>query len=120
MEREAIGIGATIEEAQQAACRQLGMETHEVEFEVLQMPEKKKFGLFGGAPAKVRAYISITPASAAADYLREILEKMGAQGSSLPTRSFAASMVERRTSLSTTVKENSISVSKRLIVPSKV
>ena len=42
MEREAIGIGATIEEAQQAACRQLGMETHEVEFEVLQMPEKKK------------------------------------------------------------------------------
>ena len=53
MEREAIGIGATIEEAQQAACRQLGMETHEVEFEVLQMPEKKKFGLFGGAPAKV-------------------------------------------------------------------
>ena len=80
MEREAIGIGATIEEAQQAACRQLGMETHEVEFEVLQMPEKKKFGLFGGAPAKVRAYISITPASAAADYLREILEKMGAQG----------------------------------------
>ena len=80
MEREAIGIGATIEEAQQAACRQLGMETHEVEFVVLQMPEKKKFGLFGGAPAKVRAYISITPASAAADYLREILEKMGAQG----------------------------------------
>ena len=43
MEREAIGIGATIEEAQQAACRQLGMETHEVEFEVLQMPEKKKY-----------------------------------------------------------------------------
>lgn len=28
----------------------------------------------------MRAYISITPASAAADYLREILEKMGAQG----------------------------------------
>ncbi len=80
MEREAIGIGATVLEAQQAACQQLGMETHEVEFEILQMPEKKKFGLFGGAPAKVRAYISITPASAAADYLREILEKMGAQG----------------------------------------
>ena len=35
MEREAIGIGATIEEAQQAACRQLGMETHEVVLNII-------------------------------------------------------------------------------------
>ena len=52
MEREAIGIGATIEEAQQAACRQLGMETHEVEFEVLQMPAKKKFDCSAELPPR--------------------------------------------------------------------
>lgn len=77
MVREAIGMGETVLAAQEAACKELGVETHEAEFEVLQMPEKKKFGLFGGAPAKVRAYITITPAQVAADYLKSVLEGMG-------------------------------------------
>ena len=79
MEREAIGIGATVLEAQEAACAQLGMETHEVEFEILQMPEKKKFGLFGGAPAKVRPLFPL-PRLPRRRIPAEILEKMGAQG----------------------------------------
>ena len=41
MVREAIGTGDTVLAAQEAACRELGVETHEAEFEVLQMPEKK-------------------------------------------------------------------------------
>lgn len=75
MTKEAIGIGETLETAKENALKELGVE--EAEFEILQMPEKKKFGLFGGSPAKVRAYIEITPASSAKDYLRKVLDKMG-------------------------------------------
>ena len=77
MVKEAIGTGETVLAAQEAACKELGVETHEAEFEVLQMPEKKLFGLFGGSPAKVRAYIATTPAQAAEEYLRDVLTHMG-------------------------------------------
>ena len=75
--KEAIGTGETIVEAQEDACRQLGVETHEANFDVLQMPEKKKFGIFGGSPAKVRAFLEVSPAQSAADYLKRILTCMG-------------------------------------------
>ena len=54
--REAIGTGATPQLALIEACRQLGKETYEVEFELLEEPKAKILGLFGGRPAKVRAY----------------------------------------------------------------
>ena len=53
------------------------MESHEAEFEILEMPVKKTFGLFGGNPAKVRAYVKDSPADAAAQYLKNILSNMG-------------------------------------------
>lgn len=57
MVKDAIATGATIEEAQQAAIRSLNApEDADVQFEVLQFPEKKKFGLFGGKQAEVRAF----------------------------------------------------------------
>ena len=77
MVKEAIATGATIEEAHKKACEMLGVETTEAEFEILELPEKKKFGLFGGNPAKVRAFIRETPADVAANYLRAILNGMG-------------------------------------------
>ena len=77
MLREAIATGDTIEQAKEAACRELGVESYEAEFEVLQLPVKKTFGLFGGSPAKVRAFIRTSPADAAVDYLRTILGHMG-------------------------------------------
>ena len=77
MVKEAIATGATIEEAHKKACEMLGVETTEAEFEILELPEKKKFGLFGGNPAKVRAFIRETPADVAANYLRAILSGMG-------------------------------------------
>lgn len=80
MVKEAIGEGATVLEAQEAACKALGVESHEAEFEVLQMPEKKILGIFGGSPAKVRAYITITPANIAKEYLTGVLEAMGVTG----------------------------------------
>ncbi|MGN0563243.1 MAG: RNA-binding cell elongation regulator Jag/EloR [Candidatus Heritagella sp.] len=77
MVREAIATGETVEQAFENACVQLGVETVEAEFEVLELPEKKKLGLFGGKLAKVRAYIQSSPAQAAADYLQDLLQKMG-------------------------------------------
>ncbi len=76
--REAVGIGDTAEIALANACRELGLETHEVEFEVLEYGEKKKFGLFGGKPFKVRAYVQDSPAALAAEYLKKVLAGLGA------------------------------------------
>ena len=46
------------------------------QFEILQQPEKKILGLFGGSPAKVRAFYEITPIESAKAYLEEILKYM--------------------------------------------
>ena len=79
MIKEAIGVGATVDEARENACRELGVETFETEFEILKMPEKKKLGLFGGSPAKVRVYIEISPVDTAVEYLKNVLDAMGAK-----------------------------------------
>lgn len=76
--KEAIGTGASVEEALEAACTQLGMTRDQVEFEILEMPAKKKFGLFGGSPAKVRAFVEESPADVSLKYLEGIFENMGA------------------------------------------
>lgn len=75
--KEAIGTGDTVEKAKEAACRELGVESYEAEFEILEMPTKKTFGLFGGSPAKVRVYLEDSPADAAAKYLKKVLLCMG-------------------------------------------
>lgn len=79
MFKEAIGTGETIVEAQEDACKQLGMESdvNDIQFEILQMPEKKKFGIFGGSPAKVKATVKLLPADTAVKYLKSILDAMG-------------------------------------------
>lgn len=57
MIHEAIATGATIEEAQENAKKALNApESADVRTEILQMPTKKVLGLFGGSPAKARAY----------------------------------------------------------------
>lgn len=75
MLREAIATGETVEIAFANACRELGVET--AEMEVLAMPVKKTFGLFGGSPAKVRAFVKPTAAENAAEYLKTVLAAMG-------------------------------------------
>ncbi len=77
MIRETIITADTIEEAQQKACEELGTSAENTQFEVLQQPEKKKFGLFGGSPAKVRAFVEVTPLRSAQEYIADILDKMG-------------------------------------------
>lgn len=56
--KEATGIGSTVEAAREDAVAKLGAGLDEdIQFEVLVFPKKKVLGLFGGADAKVRAYI---------------------------------------------------------------
>lgn len=86
MIREAIGVGTTVEAATEDAKKQLGIDdTSEIEceYEVIQYPEKKKFGLFGGAPAKVKITYTVEdepvviPADEKAEkFLRDVLDGM--------------------------------------------
>ncbi len=62
MVREVIATGADVGEAREKALEMLGdnlPENIDVDFEILEMPKKKVLGLFGGCPAKVRAYYEI-------------------------------------------------------------
>ncbi len=77
MLREAIERGATVEEALQSACKVLGIDPADAQFEILQMPTKKTLGLFGGSCAIVRVYVKETPVTIAEKYLRQILNNMG-------------------------------------------
>ncbi|MDD4413246.1 MAG: protein jag [Oscillospiraceae bacterium] len=86
MKREVIKEAETIEEAKAAAAAAMDLPASELQFEILQMPTKKTFGLFGGNPAKVRAFYEVTPARRAADYLREILENMNVPNPDITTK----------------------------------
>lgn len=79
MLREIIATGETIEQAVKNACDQLEIESCGDNFEVIEMPVKKTFGIFGGSPAKVRVFTEVNPAKAAADYLASILNHMDNQ-----------------------------------------
>lgn len=86
MLREAIATGDTVQEAYEKACRELGVETYLAEQEILEMPVKKTFGIFGGSPAKVRAYIQVDPAQKAAKYLEDVIAQMGVSRVSIEVR----------------------------------
>lgn len=76
MLKESIKEAATIEEAKQAIAAELGLAPDQLTFEVLQEPQKKTLGLFGGCPARVRGYVKMTPATAAKGYLESLLQAM--------------------------------------------
>ena len=79
MLKEIIATGATVEEAKENACKELGVETYDyrIEFQIIEMQAKKVLGLFGGHPAKVKVTLKATSDQAAADFIRDIIEKMG-------------------------------------------
>ena len=67
--KEVIGVGENEIEALADARKQLGLgEDDSINFEVIQRAEKKKFGFFGGCPAKVKAWIDASPADTAEDF----------------------------------------------------
>ena len=75
MIKEVMITADSVEEAKAQAVQQLA--TENVEIEVIKQPEKKKFGIFGGSPAVVRAYTVLPPLESAKEYLKNILELMG-------------------------------------------
>ena len=77
MIKEAFSKGDTIEEALASACEELGVDPKDAEYEVIKEPKGKTLGIFGGSPAEVRAFITVTPAAAAEEYLLNILKCMG-------------------------------------------
>lgn len=52
--------GKTVDEAVQAAAAEFGVAASEVEYEILETPTKRLFGLFGETPAKIRASIKVS------------------------------------------------------------
>ncbi|MBQ7541829.1 MAG: protein jag [Clostridia bacterium] len=80
MIKEAIGIGTTVEEAFENAKAALAApEDTDIQQEILELPKKKTLGLFGGSPAKVRAFYEASPFANAENYLRGILKGMGVE-----------------------------------------
>lgn len=87
MIKEAFGTGSTIDEAREAALKELNApEDADVKYDVIEMPKAKVFGLFGGSPAKMRAYYEIEDKivadsnetfAKAKDYVLTILKSLG-------------------------------------------
>lgn len=66
MRKEAKGVGITIEEAYEAAKINLlaeiegkRLDEDAIEFDIITMPKKKTFGIFGGSDAQVLAFIDL-------------------------------------------------------------
>ncbi len=82
MIKEAIGMGASIDEAKEAALKALeAPEDADVKFDVIEMPKAKLLGLFGGSQAKVKASYEFEddPFAKAKDYIMNILKNLGVE-----------------------------------------
>lgn len=79
MAKEIVKEASTIEEAKALAIAALGVAEDEIVFEVMQEPQKKALGLFGGCDAIVKATVkeASSPVAAAVAYLRDILAAFG-------------------------------------------
>ncbi len=78
MAKELVMKAATVEEAQAKIVEALGVPAASVRFETLTEPQKKTFGLFGGADAEVKGTVIDGAAEAAKAFLEDVLTEMGA------------------------------------------
>ena len=80
MSKEIIKEAASIEEAKALIAAELGVTEDAIAFEIVQEPEKKVLGIFGGTPAIVKgSVIGGTAAAAAEAYLRAVLAGLGVE-----------------------------------------
>ena len=80
MSKEIIKEAASIEEAKALIIEELGVSEDAIAFEVVQEPEKKVLGIFGGTVAIVKgSVIGGTAAAAAEEYLRKVLFGLGVE-----------------------------------------
>lgn len=80
MIKEAFGTGATIEEAKDAALKELNApEDADIKYDVIERPKAKVLGIFGGSLAKMRAYYEYEddPFAKAKEYITVILKNLG-------------------------------------------
>ena len=77
MVNEVFALDETVALAKQKACEMLGAEEKYVDFEVIQQPSKKVFGMFGGKLAQVKATLKKSPSLKALEYIKEVLFYMG-------------------------------------------
>ena len=80
--KEAIGTGASIDDAKEAALKALeAPEDADVRFDVIEMPKAKLLGLFGGSLAKVKASYEFEddPFAKTKDYVLTILKNLGVE-----------------------------------------
>lgn len=78
MAKELVMKAATVEEAQAKIVEALGVPAASIRFETLTEPQKKTFGLFGGADAQVKGTVVDGAADAAKAFLEDVLSEMGA------------------------------------------
>ncbi len=77
MERECVKEAPTVEEAVDAALEELGVQQDAVQYEVLEEPGRKMFGIGSEKPARVRVWIkqeALTEIEEARRTARDILE----------------------------------------------
>lgn len=80
MSKEITKEAASIEEAKALIAAELGVAEGAIAFEIVQEPEKKVLGIFGGTPAIVKgSVIGGTAAAAAEAYLRAVLSGLGVE-----------------------------------------
>lgn len=68
--------GKNVNEAISLALEELGVNENEVDIEILEEGSKAVLGLFGGKEAKVRVTIKKSPKMAAAEFIKNVLDKM--------------------------------------------
>ncbi|MBQ9963543.1 MAG: protein jag [Clostridia bacterium] len=77
MQKELLKEAETVEEAVKLAAEELGVPKENLLIEVLQEPQKKTFGLFGGVKAQVKVTVKEQdPSAVAIAFLKDILKNM--------------------------------------------
>ena len=78
MQKELIKEAESVEKAVELAAEELQVAVEDLDIEVLQEPQKKTLGLFGGTLAKIRATVrEKAAAKIAVAFLQDVLAKMG-------------------------------------------
>lgn len=67
----------TVALAKEKARKMLGVSEEEIDFEILQTPEKKVLGVFGGKMAQVKAIIKKSPKKYIEKFIKDLLFSMG-------------------------------------------
>lgn len=95
MKIEAIGTGATIDEARENAVKELNAPANaDVHTEIVAYPQKKILGLFGGSPAKAKAYYEAPDAPKKAEPVKAPKAEKKAQPEKAPKTAKAPAKAE--------------------------